>query len=477
MQNDAKTAFLEKFMEYDALAHFSEALEKLEAFEEIGAEKLGQLKIQLVEAIIFLCQIQITPFFNFIKSNDSLMKILIKEMYSGDHGLQILIGDLFKQILDDGNENKNEIQGFMYGKVLPLLIEQFNKLENRQCFVGFTQEVVELFSHCIIEHIVRMRHYIIQHKLIEQLYKGLTLKNKAVTLSIIRFVKNVVLSKDEYLIKYIISNNLLDAIFKLYYQNSTKYNLINSACLELFEKILTEKMKTLISYIAETIEDEICDYPYDKVFDMLFDAYDDNKRQEALKSKKNTPQSLPKAKNDGFEEDALKTNEMVEEGAETKEAVEEKVFVFEEVNKENLELVEHVDKILIEMKNRKAQENENNTPNVDHSAVSNQLLENEGGSVDMKSKVKQAMRSFSNKEDEDRSKPSTPDSKSSDKGNNSIKIQFTLASAETSSSESGDEKEETAEEVGGGKDKRHASQDMSAEIEAYGGDLQKKIKL
>lgn len=274
VQNEAKFAVLKRFMACDAFAHITQALEQLERMEFIESEKINIMKIQLVEVIIFLSQIEIFPLYNYLKSNPHLLQLLIKNMYKGDQGLQILIGDLFKLFLENDNPKKSEILDFVYCNLLPALMEQYYKLESSQYFMNYAQELINILSHCIFIHGTRIRYYIIQHKILQELYKGFKLNNKTLTLAIIRLVKIIVSSKDEFLIKFIANYNLLSDIFKIYFQNCNKNNLLSSACLELFEKIRTDNVKKLINYIVENFGEEIIRRNLKKPFERMFQKYE-----------------------------------------------------------------------------------------------------------------------------------------------------------------------------------------------------------
>ena len=274
VQNDAKFTVQDKFLQNDVFTHITEGLEQLAKMEMIEAQRLNVLKIRLVEVINFLLQIQISPFFNYLKSNDRLLDGLISTMYEGDQGLQILIADLFKLLLDNSLDRKAEVIEYFYGTILPKLIEHVKRVENKQSFVNFTQEVIEILIYCIASHGTRIRHYIIQKKVIQDLYKCFKLNNKTIILAIVRLLKSIVSSKDEFLIKHIANYNLLDDIFKVYFANSNKYNLTSSACLELFEKIRNDNAKKLISNIVENFKEEIIKRNLQKNFEKIFLKYE-----------------------------------------------------------------------------------------------------------------------------------------------------------------------------------------------------------
>ena len=82
------------------------------------------------------------------------------------------------------------------------------------------------------------------------------------------------MSKDEFLIKHIINNNLMNDIFELYLRNAIKTNLVNSACLELFEIIRRENNKKLINHFVENFKEKIVKFGLSKFFEKLFTKYE-----------------------------------------------------------------------------------------------------------------------------------------------------------------------------------------------------------
>ncbi len=59
----------------------------------------------------------------------------------------------------------------------------------------------------------------------------------ASSLAALRFCRRIVGLKDEFYNRYIVRNNLFKPIVKAFIANGRRYNLINSAIIELFEYI------------------------------------------------------------------------------------------------------------------------------------------------------------------------------------------------------------------------------------------------
>ena len=72
----------------------------------------------------------------------------------------------------------------------------------------------------------------------------------------LRFCRRIVGLKDEFYNRYIVRNNLFKPIIKAFIANGRRYNLINSAIIELFEYI------KLVSYpwleVIVTVQHVLC---------------------------------------------------------------------------------------------------------------------------------------------------------------------------------------------------------------------------
>jgi len=59
----------------------------------------------------------------------------------------------------------------------------------------------------------------------------------------IRFLRTCVGTKDDFYMRHLIKNSLLDPVMAVFFENGERYNLLNSAVLELVEFIRKENIK------------------------------------------------------------------------------------------------------------------------------------------------------------------------------------------------------------------------------------------
>nr|XP_034491252.1 serine/threonine-protein phosphatase 4 regulatory subunit 3B-like [Marmota flaviventris] len=75
--------------------------------------------------------------------------------------------------------------------------------------------------------------------------------NTFLILSAVRFMRRMIGLKDELYNRYIIKGNLFDPVVNAFLINGTRYNMLNSAIIELFEYIRVENIKSLVAHIVE----------------------------------------------------------------------------------------------------------------------------------------------------------------------------------------------------------------------------------
>jgi len=245
--------------------------------EKIEENKKNILKIDLVEILFYTLQLELNAFIEFLKNSpDSKQMIegIINNLFYGDQGLQIQTGELIKFLIDVVHEKKNEILDIFYDNFLPAFVEHYKKLENNEKFYSFVQQFIEILIHCLKTHGYRIRHYFISHKLLHKLYPGFHSKEKSIHLALVRLVKNMALSQDEFLIKYIANNNLLDEIFEIYAKNAYKNNLINSVCLEFFTLLWKENVKKLVIEFVERFRERIIQMGLERFFEKMINKYE-----------------------------------------------------------------------------------------------------------------------------------------------------------------------------------------------------------
>uniref|UniRef100_A0A8C7WGK2 Serine/threonine-protein phosphatase 4 regulatory subunit 3 n=1 Tax=Oncorhynchus mykiss TaxID=8022 RepID=A0A8C7WGK2_ONCMY len=99
----------------------------------------------------------------------------------------------------------------------------------------------------------------------------------------LRFMRRIIGQKDEYYNRYIIKGNLFEPVINTLLDNGTRYNLLNSAIIELFEFIKVEDVKSLIAHIIDNYYKALESIEYVQTFKGLKGRYEQEKDRQTLR--------------------------------------------------------------------------------------------------------------------------------------------------------------------------------------------------
>lgn len=77
----------------------------------------------------------------------------------------------------------------------------------------------------------------------EKVLRLLRRKERWLVVAGVRFLRTCIGTKDDFYMRHLIRNNLLDPVMAVFFENGERYNLLNSAVLELVEFIRKENIK------------------------------------------------------------------------------------------------------------------------------------------------------------------------------------------------------------------------------------------
>ena len=104
----------------------------------------------------------------------------------------------------------------------------------------------------------------------------------------LRFFRKIIGLKDEFYNRHIVASNLFAPIIEALEANNKRYNLLDSAIIELFEFIRTEDIKTLCLHIVDKFGPRIDKFDYVRTFKGLktqFDTHQDRIRDRETLNK------------------------------------------------------------------------------------------------------------------------------------------------------------------------------------------------
>lgn len=152
--------------------------------------------------------------------------------------------------------------------------------------------IIELLSFCVEHHTYHIKNCILNKDLLRRILVLMKSTHKFLVLCALRFMRKLIALKDEFYNRYIIKGNLFAPVVDAFVINNGRYNLLDSAIIEMFEFIKLEDIKTLCSHVIENYSKSFDDICYVQTFKALKQRYDQH--QDKLKDReRNTLDSVP----------------------------------------------------------------------------------------------------------------------------------------------------------------------------------------
>lgn len=175
------------------------------------------------------------------------------------HSIQTLIGPLIKNTSGDKPRNEDYQTVQLLGLVL------------------------ELLSFCVEHHTYHIRNCILQKDLLKKILVLMKSTHTFLVLGALRLLRKIIALKDEFYNRHIVKGNLFAPVVDAFIRNNGRYNLLESAILELFEFIKAEDIKSLCAYVVENFLKIFDEIEYVQTFKHLKARYEQH--QEMLKER------------------------------------------------------------------------------------------------------------------------------------------------------------------------------------------------
>ncbi|KAA6411259.1 MAG: hypothetical protein FRX48_04539 [Lasallia pustulata] len=235
---------------------------------------------------------------------DTLIELLLVEV---DHGVKAQAADAIKVLLDPStnqpsqdalgrgnndflsklrsNASSNpQTESFItnfYEESAKKLFQPLKNLEKRQSLHDLTFQEISLFTNLveilmflIRQHLFRSKYFVLTEKLAARIAQLLSCPQKHLKLTALKFFRTCIGLQDEFYHRQIIQNHLFEPILNIVYDTMPRDNLLNSACLELFEFVKRENIKPIIIHVVENYREKLQDVTYVDTFQNLITRYD-----------------------------------------------------------------------------------------------------------------------------------------------------------------------------------------------------------
>ncbi|XP_032638591.1 serine/threonine-protein phosphatase 4 regulatory subunit 3B isoform X2 [Chelonoidis abingdonii] len=143
--------------------------------------------------------------------------------------------------------------------------------------------ILELLTFCVEHHTYHIKNYIMNKDLLRRVLVLMNSKHTFLALCALRFMRRIIGLKDEFYNRYITKGNLFEPVINALLDNGTRYNLLNSAVIELFEFIRVEDIKSLTAHIVENFYKALESIEYVQTFKGLKTKYEQEKDRQNQK--------------------------------------------------------------------------------------------------------------------------------------------------------------------------------------------------
>ncbi|XP_053203973.1 serine/threonine-protein phosphatase 4 regulatory subunit 3A-like isoform X2 [Panonychus citri] len=255
-----------------------------------------------------------------------IINVMIDQMICDpdpDLGMAVQLSSILRLLLDPENMitasavNKSEKNDFlvyfykhcMHVLVAPVLAATSDERPIREDgrMAQLLSIILELMSFCVEHHLYHIRNYIIQRELLKEILVLMMSRHTFLVLSALRFLRKIIGLKDEFYNRHIINANLFAPVVEAFKQNNGRYNLLDSAIIEVFEFIKTEEIKSLCVHIVEVFGKYLDQIQYVGTFKGLRQHYE--QYQDKLKDRNSLESSPVIMRNERFRRDPRQLDE------------------------------------------------------------------------------------------------------------------------------------------------------------------------
>uniref|UniRef100_A0A3B3SY05 Serine/threonine-protein phosphatase 4 regulatory subunit 3 n=1 Tax=Paramormyrops kingsleyae TaxID=1676925 RepID=A0A3B3SY05_9TELE len=140
--------------------------------------------------------------------------------------------------------------------------------------------ILELLTFCVEHHTYHIKNYIINKDILRRVLVLMSSCHAFLALCSLRFMRKIIGLKDEFYNRYIMRNFLFEPVVKAFLSNGSRYNLMNSAIIEMFEYLRVEDVKSLTAHVIENYWKALEDIDYVQTFKGLKLRYEQQRERQ-----------------------------------------------------------------------------------------------------------------------------------------------------------------------------------------------------
>jgi protein phosphatase-4 regulatory subunit 3 len=221
------------------------------------------------------------------EEENTLLKTMIDTVtIPSESGLQEQMSDVLRMLLDPDSlqpnlKERSEFWDTFYKKYFWRIANVLTSEDSSQSTLVL---VLDLICFCVNVHTMWIKYFALRNKLVDKVAKLVCRKEKVVVLAALRLLRTCIGLKDDFYVQQIIANNAFAPLVQVFLENGQKYNMLNSAVLDLFEFIKKENLQSLIKYSIDKFWDaQLSSVTYVENFKQLKLKHDQNVSSESMR--------------------------------------------------------------------------------------------------------------------------------------------------------------------------------------------------
>jgi protein phosphatase-4 regulatory subunit 3 len=190
-------------------------------------------------------------------------------------GVKILLFEILKHLCDTNGLDELSVSflNLFYTKFVPLLFSPLARPLPKSIHTEeealLKNSLCEFLAGLLPSHGQWIITYILNSFIVKNILNLLNAKERWLVLASIRFVRTLLLIESNPITNFIINEHIFEPIINVFIKNGAKYNLVESAILELFEWIIKKKNKPIMKYLVEKFYNRFKDNSHFSIFQTL----------------------------------------------------------------------------------------------------------------------------------------------------------------------------------------------------------------
>ncbi|EDV90676.1 GH14264 [Drosophila grimshawi] len=242
-----------------------------------------------------------------------LLNISIEQMLNDSEpelGIAVQLMGIIKILLEPENmlTEKGDFLNFFYKHSVQTLVAplMLNTMGDRPLNEDYQTAqllgiVLDILSFCVEHHSYHIKNFLLQKDLLKRILVLMKSTHTFLVLGALRLLRKIIALKDEFYNRHIVKCNLFAPVVDAFIRNNGRYNLLESAILELFEFIKLEDIRTLCVYFVENFSKIFDEIEYVQTFKYLKNRYDQyqDRLKDRDKLENRTDGTLPRIRSGG----------------------------------------------------------------------------------------------------------------------------------------------------------------------------------